>query len=200
MRNYSLSSASRPDGFRISVKREAQGTVSRYLHGLKEGDAIEVGPPCGEFFFDPGEHHERPLVFLSAGVGVTPLLAMLESALLEQPRREVIFIHGALNFRTHAFRQHLADLAASHPNLKIHVRYSKPSDEDRQVHWHDSEGFIDAELIESLIPRRDCEYYFCGPKPFMSAIYRQLMVWGIPSAQVHFEFFGPRQELEAAGA
>lgn len=198
MRNYSLSSAHRPDGFRISVKAEPQGTVSGYLHGLNEGDEIEVGPPCGEFFLDLSEHHERPLVLLSAGVGVTPMLAMLESVLVEQPQREVIFIHGALNGRTHAFREHLRDLATGHPKLKLHVRYSKPAEEDRAAGWHDSEGFIDAALIESLVPRRDCDYYFCGPKPFMAVIYRQLLAWGIPGSQVHFEFFGPRQELEAA--
>jgi len=198
MRNYSLSSAPHPDGFRISVKREPEGTVSGYLHRLKEGDQVEVGPPCGEFFLDLSEHHERPLVLLSAGVGITPVLAMLESVLIAQPQREVVFIHGALNVRTHAFRQKLRDLAANHPNLKLHVRYSEPSAEDRLAPWHDSEGFIDAELIESLVPRRDCDYYFCGPKPFMSAIYRQLLAWGIPGSQVHFEFFGPKQELEAA--
>lgn len=198
MRNYSLSSAPRPEHFRISVKSEPKGTVSGYLHSLSEGDEIEVGPPCGEFFLDLSEHHERPLVLLSAGVGITPLLAMLESVLQEQPQREVIFIHGALNRRTHAFHQSLSDLATRHPQLKIHVRYSEASEEDRLAGTCDSEGFIDAELIESLVPRRDCDYYFCGPKPFMSAIYRQLLAWGIPGSQVHFEFFGPRQELEAA--
>lgn len=199
MRNYSLSSAPCPDGFRISVKAEPAGTVSGHLHGLDEGAEVELGPPCGEFFLDLTEHHERPLVLLSAGVGITPVLAMLESVLLEQPERQVIFIHGALNVRTHAFRQRLRDLATCNPNLKLHVRYSEPSEEDRLAGWHDSDGFIDAELIESIVPRRDCDYYFCGPKPFMAAIYRQLLEWGIPGTQVHFEFFGPRQELETSG-
>jgi nitric oxide dioxygenase len=197
MRNYSLSSAPCPDHFRISVKAEPGGAVSGFLHGLAEGDILEVGPPCGEFFLDLTEHHERPLVLLSAGVGITPVLAMLESVLTAQPEREVIFIHGALNGRTHAFRQGLRELAASHPRLKLHVRYSEPDAKDRERDWHDSEGFIDAGLIESVIPRRDCDYFFCGPKPFMSAIYRQLLAWGIPGSQVRFEFFGPKQELEA---
>jgi nitric oxide dioxygenase len=197
MRNYSLSSAPCPDHFRISVKAEPGGAVSGFLHDLAEGDILEVGPPCGEFFLDLTEHHERPLVLLSAGVGITPVLAMLESVLTAQPEREVIFIHGALNGRTHAFRQRLRELVSSHPRLKLHVRYSEPDAKDRERDWHDSEGFIDAELIESVIPRRDCDYFFCGPKPFMSGIYRQLLAWGIPGSQVHFEFFGPKQELEA---
>jgi nitric oxide dioxygenase len=200
MRNYSLSSAPHPGHFRISVKAEPAGFVSGLLHGLEEGGWVEVGPPCGEFFLDLSEHHERPLVLLSAGVGITPVLAMLESVLMEQPQRDVIFIHGALNGRTHAFRLRLQELAAGHPQLKLHVRYSEPDAADRDKGWHDSEGFIDAELIESVIPRRDCDYFFCGPKPFMSGIYRQLLAWGIPGSQVHFEFFGPKQELEAAAS
>ncbi len=198
MRNYSLSSAPCPEHFRISVKAEPRGSVSGFLHGLREGDLLEVGPPCGEFFLDPAEHHERPLVLLSAGVGITPVLAMLESVLAAQPQREVIFIHGALNGRTQAFRRHLRGLAEGHPRLKLHIRYSEPEEADRAAGAHDSEGFIDAALIESLIPRRDCDYFFCGPKPFMAGIYRQLLAWGIPGTQVHFEFFGPKQELESA--
>jgi nitric oxide dioxygenase len=197
MRNYSLSSAPHPDHFRISVKAEPGGVVSGYFHDLAEGSEVEVGPPCGDFFLDLSEHHERPLVLLSAGVGVTPMLAMLESVLKEQPERQVVFIHGALHGRTHAFRTTVRELAACHPQLTVHVRYSHPEPTDLGAGWHDSEGFIDAELIESLVPRRDCDYYFCGPKPFMSAIYRHLLAWGIPGSQVHFEFFGPKQELEA---
>lgn len=200
MRNYSLSSAPCPEHFRISVKAEPDGAVSKYLHSLGEGGEVELGPPCGEFFLDLSERHERPLVLLSAGVGITPVLAMAESVLREQPERQVVFIHGALNGKTHAFGENLRKLAARHSNFKLHVRYSEAGADDRAADLHDSEGFIDAELIESLVPQRDCDYYFCGPKPFMAAIYRQLLAWGIPGSQVHFEFFGPKQELEAASA
>lgn len=197
MRNYSLSSAPCADYFRISVKAEEGGLVSNLLHWLDVGAELEVGPPCGEFFLDLTEHHTRPLVLLSAGVGVTPILSILESVLANQPEREVVFIHGAINGRTHAFRNHVKDLAERHDHLKVHVRYSEPTVEDRSEQRHDSEGFIDAELIELLAPRKDCDYYFCGPKPFMAAIYQQLLAWGIPGSQVHFEFFGPREELES---
>lgn len=200
MRNYSLSSAPCEDHLRISVKEEPQGTVSGYLHALQQGAEIEIGPPCGEFFLDPAEHHERPLVLLSAGVGITPTLAILETVLNSQPERQVIFIHGALNGRTHAFGTHVSGLARTHPNLKIHFRYSDPDAEDLKARPHHSEGFIDAELIESLVPAKDCDYYFCGPKPFMASIYRQLLAWGIPGSQVHFEFFGPREALAPASA
>lgn len=197
MRNYSLSCAPNPNHFRISVKAEPGGAVSNLLHGKVEGDTLEIGPPCGEFFLDLSEHHERPLVLLSAGVGITPLLAMLESIITERSGRKVVFVHGSLHGKTHAFADHLHRIAAEHPNVTAHIRYSDPSDEDISNNRCDSTGLIDAELIESLIPGRDCDYYFCGPKPFMTAIYRHLLAWGIPGNQVHFEFFGPREELEA---
>jgi nitric oxide dioxygenase len=195
MRNYSLSSAPCEDHFRISVKREPKGAVSGYLHGLEPGGEIEIGPPCGEFFLDLSQHHQRPLVLLSAGVGITPLLAMLEAALRTTPERRVLFIHGTRNGRTHAFGAYVRELAATHPSLTVHFRYSDPEADEARNHPHHSEGLIDAPLIESLLPSKDCDYYFCGPKPFMAAIHRQLLAWGVPGTQAHFEFFSPREAL-----
>ena len=204
MRNYSLSDKPGRPWFRISVKRETgndaatpDGFVSSFLHqGVQVGDVLEVGPPCGEFFLDTTEHHTRPLVLLSAGVGITPIMSILLSALEAMPYRRIYFIHAALSGGTHAFRDVVDKLAASHPNLKVHYRYSEPTIEDRAARRCDSEGFVDGELIESLLSDRDADYYFCGPKPFMVNTYHQLLEWGIPGNQVHLEFFGPRQDLE----
>lgn len=204
MRNYSLSDKPGQPWFRISVKREPareantpDGFVSNFLHeGVKVGDTLEVGPPCGEFFLDTTEHHERPLVLLSAGVGITPLLSMLQAALEHMPERKVFFVHGALNGRVHSFRQQVRELAAKHPKLSVHYRYSAPEESDRAQKLFDSEGMIDAELLEAMVPDRDADFYFCGPKPFMVNIYQHLIEWGVPASQVHLEFFGPRQELE----
>ena len=208
MRNYSLSDKPGRPWLRISVKRETgrdattpDGFVSNFLHnGVKVGDFLEVGPPCGEFFLDLTENHTRPLVLISAGVGITPVMSMLLSVLETAPARPVYFIHAALNGATHAFRDTVRSLAASHKNLKVHTRYSEASADDRSNGWCDSEGFVDGELIESLIPDRDADYYFCGPKPFMVNIYHQLLEWGIAPTQVHLEFFGPKQELQKAPA
>ncbi len=204
MRNYSLSDKSGQPWFRISVKRELglesstrEGFVSSYLHqGVQVGDSLEVGPPCGEFFLDLTEQHQRPLVLISAGVGVTPVMSMLLSVLEAMPARPVYFIHAALNGQTHAFNQVVRDLATRHSNLTVHFRYSEPTAQDRQCGVFDSEGFVDGQLIESLIPGRDADYYFCGPKPFMVNIYHQLLEWGVAPTQVHLEFFGPKQELQ----
>ncbi len=204
MRNYSLSGAPGQPWFRISVKREPareahipDGFVSNFLHdGVKVGDSLEVGPPCGEFFLDTTEHHARPLVLLSAGVGITPVLSMLQAALNEMPERRIFFVHCALNGRVHAFRQEVRELAKNHPKLAVHYRYSAPEAADRAEKRHDSEGMIDAELVESMVPERDADFYFCGPKPFMVGVYQHLIEWGVPASQVRLEFFGPRQELE----
>ena len=85
-------------------------------------------------------------------------------------------------------------LAAKHPHLKTHYRYTDAAKSERS--GNTSTGLIDAELIESLTGQRDADYYFCGPQPFMVGIYHDLLSWGIPASQVHFEFFGPRQALE----
>jgi nitric oxide dioxygenase len=203
MRNYSLSDKPGQEWFRISVKREQgqkahtpDGYVSNFLHQAMEvGSTLDIAPPCGEFFLDVTEKHARPLVLLAAGVGITPILSILHSALEAMPDRPIIFIHGSLNEGTQAFKKTIDALAAKHANLQIHYRYSEPAKEGIRRDGAASTGFIDAPLIESLVPGRDADYYVCGPQPFMVGIYQELLAWGMPPAQVHFEFFGPRQDL-----
>jgi nitric oxide dioxygenase len=204
MRNYSLSDKPGQDWFRISVKRESgqdtetpDGYVSNHLHQqLTVGSVLEVAPPCGEFFLDVTERHERPLVLLAAGIGITPILSILLSALEATPDREIVLIHGVLDARVQPFKTTIDALASKHPNLKVHFRYSACDASELAHTSNASSGFVDAALIESMVPGRDGDYYFCGPKPFMVNIYHDLLAWGIPPAQVHFEFFGPRQALE----
>ena len=206
MRNYSLSDKPGQDWFRISVKRETgvqaeapDGFVSNYLHQeIEVGSTLEIAAPCGEFFLDLTEKHERPLVLLAAGVGITPVFSMLLSALEAMPERQIIFIHGSLNEESQAFKKVIDELASQHANLNIHYRYSEPTHAEFATDGNADIGLIDATLIESKVPQRDADYFFCGPQPFMVNIYRELLTWGIPASQVHFEFFGPRQELEAA--
>ncbi|PLW81806.1 NO-inducible flavohemoprotein [Kineobactrum sediminis] len=204
MRNYSLSDKPGQDHFRISVKRETgpgagtpDGYVSNLLHAeLGVGSELELVAPCGEFFLDVTEKHQRPLVLLAAGVGVTPLMSMLLSALEAMPGREIIFVHGAQDEKSQAFRGTVDALASQYPNLRVHYRYDEPAAAGADRSGSSSTGLVDAELIESLVPKRDADYYFCGPQPFMINIYHDLLAWGIPAAQVHLEFFGPRQALE----
>ncbi len=208
MRNYSLSDKPGLDYLRISIKRETgskaetpKGYVSNFLHdSLVAGATIEIAPPCGEFFLDVTEKHERPLVLLAGGIGITPLLSILKVAAEEMPTRKIVFIHGSLNERVQPFRKSLDDLSERHKNIITHCRYSEPAQQNIVRRPTDSTGMIDAALIESLVPEKNADYYFCGPKVFMVNIYHQLLEWGIPASQVHFEFFGPRQELERKAA
>lgn len=202
MRNYSLSDKPGQDHFRISVKREVppeantpSGYVSNWLHDqIEAGSIIEIAPPCGEFFLDVTEKHTRPLVMLAAGIGITPIMSILLTALEAMPGRDIIFIHACLNESVQAFKPVIDALEKKYTNLKAHHRYSEAGIRTGNA----STGLITAELIESFLPGRDADYYFCGPQPFMVNIYRDLLKWGIPASQVHFEFFGPRQELERA--
>ena len=202
MRNYSLSDKPGQEWFRISVKRETPpaantpaGHVSNMLHDrIEVGGTIDIAPPCGEFFLDTSEKHERPLVLLAAGVGITPVMSILLSALEAMPKRPIIFVHASLNENVQAFRKTVDALAGKHSNLRTHYRYTDAGNRTGNA----STGLVTAEYLESLLPGRDADYYFCGPQPFMVSIYHDLMKWGIPASQVHFEFFGPRQELERA--
>ena len=202
MRNYSLSDLPGQPHFRISVKREEgpsapQGYVSNWLHdNLQVGMELELAPPCGEFFLDLQAKSSEPLLFLAAGIGITPILSMLSAALEAMPEREVLLIHGCLNEEVQAFRASLERLAEKHSNFNVHFRYSDPARPGVERPGHSSTGLVDAALLESLLPGRNADTYFCGPQPFMVGIYQQLLSWGLPPARLHFEFFGPRQALE----
>ena len=205
MRNYSLSDKPGQDYFRISVKREdsmngcPMGFASNRLHSeIVEGDLLEIAPPCGEFFLDTKAQRERPLVLLAAGVGITPILSILLAALETTPDRDIVFIQANLHENNQAFRDTIEALAAKHPNLKRHYRYSEagPKGVERAQSDHISEGFVDSALIEEMVGTPNADFYFCGPKPFMINIYHSLLRWGTPANQVHFEFFGPRQDIE----
>lgn len=202
MRNYSLSDKPGQPHLRISVKRELppeantpQGYVSNLLHDtVQPGDVIDIAPPCGEFFLDVSEQHARPLVLLAAGVGITPIMSILLSALEAFPSREIVFVHAVLNEQVQAFGPTVAALARQHGNLRVYHRYSDAGERAGTS----STGLVTAAYLEGLLSSRDADYYFCGPQPFMVGIYHDLLQWGIPASQVHFEFFGPRQELERA--
>ncbi|MBP9721992.1 MAG: NO-inducible flavohemoprotein [Gammaproteobacteria bacterium] len=202
MRNYSLSGKPGEKLFRISVKREdglekddPKGYVSNYLHDdINIDSVLEIGPPSGEFYLDITENHDKPLVLLAAGIGITPILSILQTALDSMPHREIIFIHGVLNEGVQAFKRTIDNLAEIYSNLKVHYRYSEPNNTER-LDLNVSIGFIDSKIIESLVSHKNADYYFCGPKLFMINIYHELLIWGIPASQVHFEFFGPLQRL-----
>lgn len=202
LRQYSLSDRPGLDYYRISVKREDSkgdipaGVVSSYLHDhVKEGDIIPITAPAGDFYLDI--ESKRPLILISGGVGLTPMMCMLNTTVKEKPDREIYFIHAAINSHFHAFKTHVNDLAAEHKNVKSFVIYEKPSEEDREMKRFDKEGYITLDWIQQVVPSKDADFYFCGPEPFMKVVNKSLKQWGIPDEQIHYEFFGSFGSLDA---
>jgi nitric oxide dioxygenase len=189
-RNYSLSAVADGNQYRISVKREPNGVASNYLHDqLQIGDSIQLFTPSGEFTLADSD---KPLVLISGGVGITPTLAMLETAL--ETSRPVHFIHCARNGAVHAFRDWVDGLASCHPQLKRFYCYAEDDGVSPAAH---AVGLLDQQQLEQWLPEdRDLDAYFLGPKGFMAAIKRQLKAAGVPEKQSRYEFFGPASALE----
>lgn len=189
-RNYSLSAP--PDGtqFRISVKREPGGQVSNHLHEhAMPGFELDVFPPAGEFTL---RDSTRPIAFITAGVGITPAIPMLEAA--ARAGRTVHFIHCARHAGVHAFRDWVDDMTRRYPSIRRYFCYSEPRAEDKA----DGTGLLSREQLEAWLPAtRDVDAYFLGPTPFMALVKKHLAALGIPQDQCHYEFFGPAQALES---
>jgi nitric oxide dioxygenase len=202
LRQYSLSDSPGLDYYRISVKREDRkdgeipaGIVSSYLHSeINEGDMIQITAPAGDFYLN--RDSDLPLVLISGGVGLTPMMCMLNTTVKENPDRTVYYIHAAVNSKLHAFKKHVNDLAANHKNVKSFVIYEKPLEEDIEMKNYDKDGFINLEWLQQILATKEADFYFCGPEPFMKVINKALKQWGIPEENIHFEFFGSFGSLE----
>lgn len=188
-RTYSLSNGPDDRRYRISVKRESLGAVSRHLHdSLAVGAILSARAPAGDFVLD---HGRRPVVLVSAGIGVTPMVSMLH-ALAESPEaRPVWFVHGARDGEHHALAKEVRTLAASSEFVRTHVSFSRPLPEDLECRDFDAQGRVNAALLESLLPDLDAEFYLCGPIAFMADLQSELEGLGVSSDQIHSESFGP---------
>ncbi|EJY54676.1 putative serine protein kinase, PrkA [Alicyclobacillus hesperidum URH17-3-68] len=197
-RHYSLSDAPGKPYYRISVKREAginglpDGIVSTYLHDtVQTGDKLQASAPAGDFKLDTTNN--RPIVLLSGGVGMTPLISMAQTLAERGDTRPIVYIHSAIEGSVHAFDQQLRELAQQ-PNFSYHVVYERPQGEDERHPHFAKSGFVDRDLIERLAPA-DATFYFCGPTPYMRAVYKTLHAMGIEEDRIRFEFFGPTSQL-----
>lgn len=203
MRNYSLSVHGYQHGLRISVKKEKadhanqpDGYVSNYLHNeLAIGDELEVAPPCGDFVFDvdAAEKAKAPILLLSGGIGITPLLSMLHASAGKS--FPVSFVHGAIDSAHHAFADEVRQLERESENITAHFRYSAPLEGDQP----DSQGLFDQEFLSSYLSP-ETNVYFCGPKPMMAQVLSALDALGHPTDKARYEFFGPAEELSKCPA
>lgn len=196
-RNYSISSAPGGDGYRISVKREPLGVASNWLHTeAQPGTVLEVAPPAGEFVLP--ETPANPVVLLSGGVGLTPMASMLHEIAARHPGLPTQYIHGTLDGSTHGLKQEVQALAAQQPAISTTVFYQQPRPEDRRGSDYDEAGLITPAWLRQHTPVDRADYYLCGPKPFLRACVGGLVAAGVPAGRIHYEFFGPADELLAA--
>ncbi len=198
VRSYSLSDASSPDHYRLTIKRigprvgepqAAGGLVSSYFHDrLAVGDGLDVKAPAGHFTIDLGAH-DPPLVLIGGGIGVTPLLGMLQSIVAEGSSRETWLLYGVRDEREQVMKAWLEEVARRHSNVHLHVFYSQAAGvmEGAGVHV----GHIDLAAMRRLLPSNGYDFYVCGPPAMMDAVTQGLDAWGVPAERVRFEAFGP---------
>ncbi|AKM29478.1 flavohemoprotein [Pandoraea faecigallinarum] len=192
-RQYSLSDAPDAPHWRITVKREAAdgtkpaGQVSNWLHAnLKAGDRILVSPAYGEFTLP--QNDARPLVLLSAGVGITPMMSMVAALAAKRSHREIVFAHAGRNGSHVALRRHLAFAAGQLPHLRVATFFETPRPTEREGVDYTFAGRMD---IARLSLPADADYLLCGPAAFMQAQWRALRDAGVPAERMHREVFGP---------
>jgi ferredoxin-NADP reductase/MOSC domain-containing protein YiiM/ferredoxin len=189
LRNYSLFGQPDAGYYRIAVKLEHDGAASRFLHTrLAVGDSLDIAAPRGTFILD---RTDAPVLLISAGIGATPVLAMLHALAEERSDREIWWLHGARAGRDHSFAAEVRDLVATLPNVSTHIYYSRPDENDREGRDFDSAGRLTgSRLIELELPG-DAEAYVCGPTPFMEEITVGLATVGLKPSHIHTEPFGP---------
>ena len=208
-RTYSLSSppsASSSTGqkqYRISVKREPGGIVSKYLHDhVAVGDFLNAGTPAGDFTL---KHSSRPVVLLSAGIGITPMISMLgalagpsadspsadgASADSQHNVRSVHFIHSARDGAHHAFANEVKTLGAERDHVRVHTTYTHPRAQDVEGLHYDTSARLNAGLLSTLLPGADVDCYLCGPASFLGEMTAALQSLGVPDTQIFSERFG----------
>ncbi|MNQ23499.1 Flavohemoprotein [compost metagenome] len=189
-RQYSLSSHSNNEYYRISVKKEIgkttpDGIVSNTLHNKKVGDSIEVSAPAGVFFADP--EAKNPLVLVSGGVGLTPMMSMVETNKNSLQKNQTVWIHSCRNENVHAFKNTIDELNNEQDWLTSFVFYETlPESETNAI-----EGRIDLHQIKEEILIKDAKYYICGPALFIKVQYQSLVALGIDRENILYEEFGP---------
>jgi ferredoxin-NADP reductase/MOSC domain-containing protein YiiM/ferredoxin len=193
LRNYSLCGTPDAGYYRIAVKREHDGIASGYLHTrLAVGDDLDIAAPRGTFILD---RTKAPVLLVSAGIGATPVLAMLHALAAENSQREVWWLHGARSSSDNSFAGETHLLLASLPNVRTYVCYSRPGPDDLQGRDFDSAGRLTASQLAELEPPRDAQAYLCGPAPFMEEISAGLAAIGLDADHIHTEPFGPAPGL-----
>lgn len=199
VRCYSLSDRPRQDYYRVTIRRIAAsphrpdsppGRGSSYFHEqVRVGDVLDVRAPAGNFFADP--HASDPVVLVGAGIGVTPLMSMLEAYAHCGRRRDVYAVFGFRNSLEHPFKDHLKRIAEANPWVQLHTSYSSPLAEDVLFKDYNHHGRVCVSRLRTVLPSNNFHFYVCGPSELMETLVPALWEWGVPEEHVHYEAFGP---------
>lgn len=205
-RCYSLSDSPNPDYYRVTIKRlgpppgkadTPPGVSSCHFHDeLQVGDILDVKAPGGHFHLDV-EHH-GPVVLIGGGVGVTPVLSMLNYLASAPGNREAWFFYGVRNGREHVMKDYLRELVSQHQNIHLAVCYSDPLPEDRLGEDFQHAERVSVALLKKVLEVNNFDFYICGPPPMMESLTRDLDEWGVPEESIHFEAFGPASVKKVA--
>lgn len=192
IRQYSLSHAPNGQHYQISVKREPLGQVSNYLHDeLAVGGTVMLTPPAGDLKLNVDQG--TPVVLISGGVGVTPMLAMLES--LTEHDAPITWLHATEHGKLHAFNHPVRNLARQHRHIQTHIWYNQPQPADTLGQDFDHTGWMDLTAVSGTFSPVTVQVYLCGPVGFMQHVQTQLRALGVPDEQFHYECFGPHKVL-----
>jgi ferredoxin-NADP reductase/MOSC domain-containing protein YiiM len=188
MRSYSLSGEPDAAYYRVSVKREAHGAAGAYVDDkLQVGDIVQASAARGRFTLRPGD---TPVVLLSAGIGVTPVLAMLHALAAEASTREIWWLYGTHNGREHPFAGETRGLLEALPHRHSRICYSSPDPQDRPNVDFDARGRLDMNVLQQLDLPRNGDFYICGPSGFMSDLTAGIAALGVTQDRIHTEMFG----------
>jgi ferredoxin-NADP reductase/MOSC domain-containing protein YiiM len=186
-RSYSLSASPSEHQYRISVKVEPNGAGGTYLGGdVQVGDVVDVSDPRGSFTL---QSRDGAVVLLSAGIGATPVLAMLNALAAGRSPRPVWWLHGARDGATHSFAAETRELLGMLVHARSRVWYSNPSAKDRQGIDYDAKGRMDVAALTQLGVPREGDFYLCGPPPFLADLRSGLLAWGVAPERIHSEIF-----------
>jgi ferredoxin-NADP reductase len=196
-RCYSLSDAPRPDSYRVTIKRALApsgsqarpGRSSNYFHDqVAVGSLLQLRAPSGLFHID---RSMAPVVLIGGGVGITPMLSMLNWCLTAQPGREVCLFYAVRNSREMVMQSELQALAATHPEFQLHLCFEAPLPEDLVGRDFQHQGRIDLALLRSQLALKPYHFYICGPTPMLESLVPALEDWGVSEDRIHYEAFGP---------
>jgi ferredoxin-NADP reductase/MOSC domain-containing protein YiiM len=188
MRSYSLSGEPGAAHYRVSVKRETHGAASAYIENeLQVGDIVHASAARGSFTLQPGD---TPVVLLSAGIGVTPVLAMLHALAAGASRREIWWLYGTRSSREHPFAEETRSLLKALAHCHSHICYSSPDPEDRPNIDFDTPGRLNTRVLQELNLPGNSDFYICGPSTFMSDLTAGLTTLGVAPDHIHTEIFG----------